>query len=375
MQRREPRSIIFHHPLPIIKEGKSGSQVRPYQMLGAFRELDYEVVEVTGYARERRKRIGLVVSEIVAGRRFDFCYAESSTMPTLLTEPHHLPLFPFLDFRFFARLKAARISVGLFYRDLHWRFEQYRGSVSLLKRMFAVPFYRHELRQYGKWVDRLFLPTLAMKNALPDAGRFAEVTPLPPGCRPSEDSDSLTRESGDMLSLFYVGGVLPPLYDLRSMIRLVGEIKAVRLVLCCRKEEWEAVKEYYGDDIRENVSVVHSQGKALEEHYARADVFLLYWGPNAYLDFAFPVKLTESLGLGVPVVVREGTEAARFVQEEGTGWVVRDDRELRDLLGRLRHDREILTLTRVRVREVRERHTWKERARQVKESLVGIRRS
>ena len=35
--------MIFHHPLPINSNGKSGSQVRPYKMVEAFKNMGYKV--------------------------------------------------------------------------------------------------------------------------------------------------------------------------------------------------------------------------------------------------------------------------------------------------------------------------------------------
>jgi hypothetical protein len=53
-----------------------------------------EVWVVAGDARQRRRQIQVVMNAIRAGTRFEFCYSESSTMPTTLTEPHHLPTHP-----------------------------------------------------------------------------------------------------------------------------------------------------------------------------------------------------------------------------------------------------------------------------------------
>lgn len=43
------KSIIFHHPHPLVAEGGTGSQVRPYQMCRAFQALGKPVI---GYIRE-----------------------------------------------------------------------------------------------------------------------------------------------------------------------------------------------------------------------------------------------------------------------------------------------------------------------------------
>ena len=63
----------------------------------------------------------------------NFLYSESSTMPTSLTEPHHMPTHPFLDFSFFYFCKRNGIKIGLFYRDIYWKFEIYKEKVHGIK--------------------------------------------------------------------------------------------------------------------------------------------------------------------------------------------------------------------------------------------------
>lgn len=79
------------------------------KMIEAFKECGYEVVVVEGYGKERKRQIKEIKSNILKGVKYDFLYSESSTMPTLLTEKNHLPLYPFLVFHF---LRFAR-NMGL----------------------------------------------------------------------------------------------------------------------------------------------------------------------------------------------------------------------------------------------------------------------
>ena len=51
-------------------------------------------------------------------------------MPTLLTEPHHFPTHPLLDFGFFRYVKKQGIPIGLFYSDIFWKFEDYGKDLS-----------------------------------------------------------------------------------------------------------------------------------------------------------------------------------------------------------------------------------------------------
>lgn len=366
-------SIVFHHPHPVGPDGTSGSQVRPYRMLQAFRELGYDVELAAGYGAERRRSIRRIMADARRGRDFAFVYAESSTMPALLTEPHHLPTNPLLDAGFFRWAQSGAIPVGLFYRDVHWRFENYRRQVAWYKRAVAVQFYRHEWRQYGRWADHLFLPSAAMIRALPSAWPANRLTALPPGCDPQPHPAEGARAPGVPLRLFYVGGVTPPLYDLREMVGAVQALTGVVLTLCCRRAEWERASFWYPSIDASKVKIVHEQGDQLTAHYREADAFLLGWKPYAYLEFAMPVKVFEALGHGVPVVTAAGTAAGRFVDREGIGWIASSQQQLPELLARLRDDPRLLMSKRAAMLAAQTRHSWRVRAESVADVLLSYR--
>jgi glycosyltransferase involved in cell wall biosynthesis len=154
------------------------------------------------------------------------------------------------------------------------------------------------------------------------------------------------------------------------MVNAVNRSEGVRLTLCCRPKEWLQVAPEYPDVSGDRVRIVHAHGEALDPLYADAAAFLLFWRPNAYLDFAVPVKMFEALGRGLPIITSEDTEAARFIEEEGIGWVVKNEKELQVLFARLRDRPEEILDMRAHVLAVRERHTWQARARTVAEVLT-----
>ena len=102
-------------------------------MLNAFKSIGYNVDIVMGYGKERKYSIGQIKRKIKDGVKYDFMYSESSTEPTILTEKNHIPMFPFLDFGFFSFCKRHGIKIGLFYRDVYWKFDEYKLSVSFVK--------------------------------------------------------------------------------------------------------------------------------------------------------------------------------------------------------------------------------------------------
>ncbi|MDY6878143.1 MAG: glycosyltransferase [Chloroflexota bacterium] len=365
------KSMIFHHPLPIRSEGTSGSQVRPFRMSKAFKQIGYQVELVAGYADERKKTIERIKKDVLKGRKFEFIYSESLTNPMLLSEKYHFPTHPLLDFGFFKWLKKRGVPVGFFYRDAYWRFPEYNTQVPWHKRAVLVPFFWYDWLQYLHLVDHLFLPSLAMKEILPSQWPDNRVSALPPGCNISSLSKQhALKTSPPGLELLYVGGITPPFYDLTPTIEAVGSLDHVCLTVCCRASEWEKFRSYYTPIDSAKIRIVHTHGKELEAYYATADIFVLVRSLHPFSVIAMPVKLFEALGYGVPIVTSGGTEVAHFVEREGIGWIVSSQDEFRPLLSYLRVHPEETADKQRRVRVVQNRHTWVKRAQMVAGTLT-----
>jgi glycosyltransferase involved in cell wall biosynthesis len=357
--------MIFYYPFSIPAEAISGSRLRLSRMLQAFRDIGYQVEVVAGLAKDRHRTIQHVKKLVEKGRRFDFLYAESSTLPSLLAKGNFYR--PLLDFNFFRWLRRQDIPTGLFYRDVYWRFSE-RKNIKFPKRCVAIPMYWYDWWLYRLFVDYLFLPSLAMRSALPSSWPSDRSAALPAGSDiVASKWDKKSQKS--TLYLFYVGGVKPPLYDLKAMFEVVESLDGVHLTVCCRDFEWLEVQSYYRPFNQAKIHIVHASGKALKNYYDKADIFGLFRRSNAYLDFAMPVKLFEALGHAVPIVTTAGTEVARFVIQEDIGWVIETKAELRLLLARLRDNRDLIASKRARMLEIREQHTWQARAQKVADIL------
>ena len=72
------KKCIYHYTHP-IEENAIGSGVRPYMMLNAFKSIGYDVEEISGYGKERKKKIKELINKIKNGERYDFLYSESLT--------------------------------------------------------------------------------------------------------------------------------------------------------------------------------------------------------------------------------------------------------------------------------------------------------
>lgn len=355
--------MIFHVPNKIMPEMKSASHIRPFKMLEAFKEIGYEVDFVMGDAKTRSMQISEIKKRISNGEVYDFMYSESSTMPTLLTESHHLPTYPTLDFGFFKYIKSAGIKIGLFYRDMHWKFPLYRNSVKGLKYLMAIKMYEYDLRQYSKYLDVLYLPHMSMTNYLPEVLR--EISkPLPPGFEHTKTSDKSLSE----INLIYVGG-MGGIYELSELIKAVNDIKEINLTICCREAEWNKQKESY-PKINENIKVVHLSGDELQVELDRSNIGVLTLKPNIYLGFAVPYKLFEYMGNNLPILTSNDTASADFVKENGIGFCVDyNAKSIRDKLEEIRNNPVMLEEKIKKIEEVKPNHTWIARAKKVAEEL------
>ncbi|MFT3888608.1 MAG: glycosyltransferase [Arachnia sp.] len=362
-------NMVFHTPLPLNPAASAASGIRPLRMRRAFEELGYTVWTVAGYARERAVAMRDVERALARGERFDFCYSESSTMPMTMTDPHHLPLHPLLDRRFFRKLRAAGTPVGHFLRDIFWRFPEYREAVRFPKREAALAAYRFDLATLRRDVDVVFLPSVPMARYL-DLGD-TRVEALPPG----HDDGGPFPGPDDGVRLFYVGGIGAH-YRLQGLFEGVATAAAegvdVSLTVCTRPELWAAEEPTYRRFESPAIRVVHASGAELEEHYRAANVGALFVEPDPYWGFAVPVKLYEYLGAGKPIIAAGGSLTGELVEAGGWGWAPPYDvPALVALLRRLAEDPDERRRAAARVAQDRAAHSWRGRAEQAARALTS----
>ena len=362
----EKRRCIFHVPNSIDINRKSGSNIRPFKMIEAFKNIGYQVDIVMGYGKERKENIK-------NGIKYDFLYSESSTMPTLLTEKNHLPLYPFLDFGFFKFCKKHSIKIGLFYRDMHWKFDIYTKVLPWYKKIITIPMYKYDLIQYKKYVDIIYLASEKVKKYMPD---FDNIEILPPGVE--EDKEILKNKikfyedniNNNSLNIFYVGGISKELYYFKELLEVVKNKENIKLTICCREKEWENNKEDYSEFLNENIFIVHEGGEKLKEFYAKADICSLFLRPTEYMSIAAPVKMFEYLGNITPMIAINNTVAGDFVNNNNCGWTIEyDKKELDNLLSDLLKNKEQILKKAKNMEKVLSLNTWNERAKKVEKNL------
>lgn len=362
---------IYHIPIPLDPNAKSASGIRPQKMLQAFKDIGYDVTVVSGYARERKKVFDKIKKQVKNGVEFEFLYSESSTMPTILTEPHHMPTHPFIDFSLFRFCKKQGIKIGLFYRDIYWKFDTYKEKVHGFKFWGALVSYRYDLLQYGKFLDKLYVPSQKVFPYLDYSGLKNKLDTLPPGCDirdglEEEKCTTLRNFKNDPIQIFYVGG-LGGQYQISELLEAVKDNPLCEVTVCCRQEDWENNQEKLGKYCQfSNIHIIHESGKNLDKYYEKTDICSLLFKPDIYIEMAMPYKAFEYLSWLKPVLVSKGTAIGEFVEQYDTGWAIDyTASDIKNMLNQLIENPDLLYQKRKQCIEVKKENLWIKRAEKV----------
>ncbi|PZO62110.1 MAG: glycosyl transferase family 1 [Pseudoxanthomonas suwonensis] len=357
-------TMLFHAPYP-LRGRSTGSGIRPLCMRDAFEEIGYTVLEVQGRGTERKRALGRVQEFLDDGGMLDFAYFENSTMPTLLTEPHHLPTHPLVDLQLLRMLRRRGVRSGLFYRDVYWRFPAYVAQVGRVVAAGTTTLYHAELLAYRRWVDKVYLPSRAMAPYVPRL-RPEQIDELPPGGRIHD-----VPETEGPFTVLYVGNI-SEYYRMHEFFAAASAVPSARVIFCTPEDSWAAVRDEYDSYLGPNIEVVHRSGDELLGLFAEADVCALLVEPAEYRDFAAPVKLFEYIGHGKPVLATRSTHAGGVVDQLGAGWTVDYGRDaiVKQLSELVSDPAEVLRM-KEKTRTAREATTWQARARKVADDLRG----
>ena len=363
------KRCIFHYLHPIEDKPGIGSALRPNRMLEAFKKIGYEVDVITGYSTERKKQILQIKQNIRNGIKYDFVYSESVNEPTVLSDADHIPRHPFMDFIFLRFCRKMGIPVGLFYRDMHWKFPVYRNNVSCWKQLITLPLFQWDLCMYKKCVDTLFVPSEDLGKLVP----HKNVVPLPPGGQLFSKDGLQTGivHTKEKLHILYVGNLLG-VYDVTQFCKAVSRVEGIELTICTPKQSWDKAKERYEPFLCDRIRIVHKSGAQLQPHYEEADLFCCCLEANEYTRLAMPIKTFESIGYGVPVMITQGIAAAELIKEADCGWVVDNSAEaFEELLYHLKKNPQEIELKTKSVLEIAAYHTWENRAKKVSEVFLA----
>jgi glycosyltransferase involved in cell wall biosynthesis len=360
--------IIFHLPDYIDLNLSSGSQIRPQKMIKAFENCGYRVDLISGYGKERKAAIKKIRKNIASGIKYDFIYSESSSTPTMLTEKHHLPLYWHLDFNFLSFCNKQMIPICLFYRDIYWKFDFYKNSISFIKRLFATFFYKYDLYKYQLNIDLLYLPSIRMAKYLSNITKPI-INALPPAII-NINKLPLVNISG-IINIFYVGGI-GAIYNMHKLFEVVRKMPQIQLTICCRKIEWEQ-QHSYKCLLSSNIQIIHEKNEKLIEYYQKSDVVSMFFEPHEYRTFAMPIKLFESIGYHRPIIVTKNSAVSDFVEKFDIGWSIPyDNNSLEELLYSLLKDKAQISEKIKNIEKIINENTWENRIHQIEEDIKKI---
>jgi glycosyltransferase involved in cell wall biosynthesis len=337
-------------------------------MIDAFRESGYEVSAVMGSVRERKAAIRNIKKNISKGLVYDFCYSESSTGPTILSNGWKEALQSgIVDIGFLRFLKSRHIPIGLFYRDIYWKF-RVLPFFDLRNRLINSLHYS-DLNLYNKTAAKLYLPSRRMGSWLPEIS--IPMEPLYPGCEPVQ-SEKTIKDKTHPIQLVYVGGLGGHQYNLEAAINVLKKMPEINLDISTRPSDWKEYSDKNGSELTGNIKLGFLEGESLRTLYQKADIGLLFLEPTEYFSFTMSFKLFEYLGNGIPVIAVQDTATGDFIAKTGAGWTIPHSAEaLRELLKNLNDHREAISEKQKLAVETSKGETWKNRAAQVIDSLTG----
>lgn len=366
--------------MKINEEYISGTMIRPKRMKEAFEKIGYKVYPVIGSSTERAKAISEIKNLINSGHKFEFLYSESANFPTILLDEDHIPRHPFLDFNFFRFIKARKIPIGLFYRDIYWRFETYKKEVNIFKRLISVPLFLYDLFNYKLYVDILFVPSQSFANYIPINFNQRKIYPLPPGCRVPDKQNHSYVEAKNFLRVLYIGNIVPPDYDISILFKIAKcfeSNKKINFLVSCPVASWNKWSSYYlsmvDGKMPLNMSLFHKKPEELDDLYSNSDLFFIPIN-DEYSKIASKIKFYEAIGYGVPILVAVTgeSEIGNFVKRENVGWVVEySEEKVIQLLNYILSNPQEVKVKKENVIKIREKHTWEERARLVAHLLTS----
>ncbi|MBH0164080.1 glycosyltransferase [Fictibacillus sp. 7GRE50] len=318
------KKVIVYYPFK-TREQTSGSAVRPAKLLEAFYEAGrkhlFEVVPIIGETHERKEKLESFYKN-TKPEDVLFCYMENATIPYWLTDSNHIPKHPLMDIKFFSFLKKNNIPLGIFYRDIYWKFDEFYPLTGP-KRAIMRTIFKMELSVYKKYADVIFLPSPYMNKYVGIDSQ--PVISLPPG---GVDKVLPTVPNNEPIQAVYVGGINQRygIYDVLEAFDTMNkdELK-IKLILVCREAEFKVMKEHFTPYVNQPwLKLMHAHGEQLAQIYKEADFGIVPIKKDTYNNFAVAVKQFEYISYGLPIIATN-CDAQRDLVESGNYGIIVDD--------------------------------------------------
>ncbi len=351
--------LIGHYPIDVLDRAP---KVRIYRMAESLARLG-TVTVVAGTRRDRDRWLGAeAMAEILA--EVDGIYVESASSTATLA-----------DLRLLQKARRRGVPVAVFVRDYYQHFPQLYPLTSWRARGMKV-LYWLTLHAYARLATIVYVPTPGLGALLPRA----DIRLLPPGAHTNSLPEGLGAgaqvPSIPPSWVVYVGagGRYDGVELLIDAVAALHERRPdVECALIMRAAEWprqqEALPSY--------IHLCEASGPELAAWYARALVAVIPRPDTAYTRLAWPVKLMDYVSYGVPVIVTDRSEAARFVEHYEIGLVSESTaKDLAEALERAVSSPDLQRLWRANiVSAVRDGNSWDDRAQTVMRDLLAAKKS
>ncbi|MEH7522593.1 glycosyltransferase [Bacillus sp. JJ1503] len=365
------KSVLLYYPFEIAENANSGSKLRPKEMYKAFQEWGAkENIEILLLSGNSSARETLFEQWKAEGKLENvwFCYMENQTIPFWLTDKGHIPKKPLIDKKVLSYLKQRHVPVGVFYRDVYWKFDELYPLKGVKKTVMQT-IYRMEERFYNKYCQVIFLPSDAM-------GKYVDIQrekiSLPPG---GKKVDVVKKEKDTQFAQgLYVGGINNEDYGLFLLLDALEiankQEKVSELTIVCREDEYKQLPEEKKARLQEmDVTIQHVSGEALNDLYREMDFAFIPRYRSTYNDFAVPVKLVEYLSNELPVIATYCQAQREIIESDGYGIICEDKpedmaRAIKEMALKATGYRENIQNTFL------QKHSWTARVEKIKNALV-----
>ena len=142
-----------------------------------------------------------------------------------------------------------------------------------------------------------------------------------------------------------------------------------KLVLVCRKQEWDEMDSKYKSVPW--LEVLHLSSSELSSVYNRASFALSCKKKTRYNEFAISVKVFEYLSYGLPQLNVDSTAIKSFIDEEKIGFALDENPKLFvDAIERMRKDPKLYAEICSNIEDaLLKRHLWINRAEKISRDL------
>lgn len=308
------KHCIVHVPWKLTKDSVAASEIRPKKMRQAFEDLGYQVIYIMGDNSERMMQIHNLKSSI-KNLNIHFMYSESSTLPMMLTDNHHLPSHPFVDLSLFRLCKKNKIPIGLFYRDIYWAYRGFK-RFGFIKEIYTSLFHILDILVYNNYLKKIYLPFNNKElfyEKIPFFKRNISFSDLMPACNNHEDVQS--KED----YFLYIGSIDPKLYDISLIMSAFQMNGNEKLKVCTTHKQWDAFCSYYNGYLNPNIEVVHYVNEQAQALIKNAKFGFCFFKKHEYRDIAVPLKVFDYLSWNTPIICRKDDYVGKIIIQNNLG--------------------------------------------------------